>query len=213
LEKVRASMDRHRQCGFTLLEMLVALTVLGFLVIGLNEGIRTGFGIWSAHTRQIGGIAELDSTARLLRTLLGGIPLLPAAAANPRSLGLAISFSGAADQVAFVGDMPTGLGSRRRADIQLAVRSGRLVLLWKPHRHEQSNTVTHITETELLRDVAHVDFAYLASVGPNSTTTWVAQWNSPAIPQMIRIRLIFRRGDNRQWPDIIVSPQLSAPEM
>lgn len=31
-----------RQGGFTLLEMLVVVTVLGFLIIGLTQGVRTG---------------------------------------------------------------------------------------------------------------------------------------------------------------------------
>ena len=30
--------NRNRQAGFTLLEMLVALVVLGFLMVGLTEG-------------------------------------------------------------------------------------------------------------------------------------------------------------------------------
>src|SRR5204863_1581329 len=42
----------------TLLEMLVALTVLGFLMVGLNEGVRTGLGMWSRQARQIGRSAD-----------------------------------------------------------------------------------------------------------------------------------------------------------
>src|SRR5437868_3003631 len=88
---MRARTEVPRQGGFTLLEMLVALTVLGFLMVGLNEGVRTGLGIWRTQTRQISGMAELDSTARLMRSLFGGIPVAPAAAANPGSPAIAIA--------------------------------------------------------------------------------------------------------------------------
>jgi len=34
-----------RQSGFTLLEMIVVVTVLGFLMIGLTHGVRTGLAL------------------------------------------------------------------------------------------------------------------------------------------------------------------------
>jgi prepilin-type N-terminal cleavage/methylation domain-containing protein len=71
---VKRRIETKRKRGFSLLEMLVALTVLGLLMAGLNEGVRTGLGLWNAQTRHVGGIAQLDSTARLLRSLLVSIP-------------------------------------------------------------------------------------------------------------------------------------------
>jgi general secretion pathway protein J len=210
-------MVSRRQRGFTLLEMLVTLIVLGLLIIGLNGGVWTGLRIWGTQTRQIGTVAELDSAARLLRTLIGGIPLLPGTAANPGSPRHAISFSGTADQLEFVANMPTGLGGTRLADIILALRSGRLILLWKQHRHEQLGAVTADVETELLRGVARLEFGYWATIGAtigaNPTATWLSKWDSPAVPQLIRIRLTFGTGDSRSWPDLIVAPTLSSPDM
>jgi general secretion pathway protein J len=144
---MRARTEIRHQGGFTLLEMLVALTVLGFLMVGLNEGVRTGLGMWSRQARQIGSIAELDSTARILRSLIDGIPLAPAVPADPAGPSRVISFSGTADRLVFVGDMPTGLGTTRLADITLALRGEQLVLLWIPHRREQTATPLPPNET------------------------------------------------------------------
>ncbi len=108
---------RDQQAGFTLLEILVALVVFGFLFIGLNQGARTGFALWDAQARRIGETEELDATARVMRSLLTGIPILPVTAADTAPQAIAIT--GEADSLAFVGDLPTGLGATRRADITL----------------------------------------------------------------------------------------------
>jgi general secretion pathway protein J len=210
---MHARTEMRRQRGFTLLEMLVALTVLGFLMVGLNEGVRTGLGMWSREARQIGSIAELDSTARILRSLLGGIPLAPAVPADPTGSSHVIAFSGTADRLVFVGDMPTGVGTTRLADITLALRGEQLVLLWNPHRREQSATPAPPNETELLRGVARIEFAYWGTPDRDSPATWVTQWNGSAMPQLIRIRVSFPEGDRRHWPDMTVAPPVGLPQV
>ncbi len=200
---------RHR--GFSLLEMLVVLIVLGFLMLGLNQGVRTGLAFWTVQSRHIGGTAELDTTARVLRMLLAGLPIAPGASVNPGAPPLALSFAGTADHLAFVGDLPTGLGTLRRADIALELRGSRLVMAWSPHRHELASTRPVSTETELLHGVARLDLAYWGTAAPDAPASWLAQWDGPAIPQLIRIRLTFAKGDNRHWPDMIVAPQLWTP--
>jgi general secretion pathway protein J len=198
-----------RQAGFTLLEIIVALVVFGFLFVGLSQGTRTGFRLWDAQARRIGQTEELDATARTVRSLLTGIPILPVTAADisPRT----IAINGQANRLLFVGDLPTGLGATRRSDITLEDRAGRLILAWTPHRHEAAGAPPVVpTETELIRGVEHLEIAYFG--GPaGEPPVWRAQWPGPQFPLLIRIRLRFAKGDSRQWPDLITAPQLSTP--
>ncbi|MBV8889099.1 MAG: prepilin-type N-terminal cleavage/methylation domain-containing protein [Alphaproteobacteria bacterium] len=199
-----------RQGGFTLLEMTVSLALLGFLVVGLTQGVRSGTALWGAQSRHLDETANLDAAARLLRELLTGIP---AAATSGVGAGAgaaaAIGLKGEESQLAFVGDLPTGVGNMQRADITVLLRSDQLLLRWVPHRHEQSSAPPPVpTETELLQGVEQLQFAYWGQSALDAPAGWSGQWDGPAFPELVRVRLAFAKGDPRRWPDLIAAPQL-----
>jgi general secretion pathway protein J len=195
-----------RQSGFTLLEILVALVVLGFLMVGLTQGVRAGLTMWGAQTRRVGETADLDAGARVLRRLLSGISL-------PSAGGFLVAsstekFEALPDSLTFVGDLPTGFGTTRRADITLELHEGRLVLRWTPRRHELSIAPPpEPIETELIRGVQRFDLAYWGSPSPGEPAGWQSRWDRRDIPELIRVRLGFATGDRRRWPDLIAAPQ------
>ena len=193
-----------RQSGFTLLEVLVALAVLGLLVLGLSQGVRAGLALRQAQDRHLGNTAELDATMRLLRRTLSRLPALPDGNALLAS-DAGDAFAGEADRVSFVGDLPTGFGAARRADMTLIVRDGMLLLSWVPHRHAVAPAAPSAAETVLLRGVERLDLAYWGSPD-GEPAGWQARWAGPAAPELIRLRLRFQRGDPRHWPDLIVAP-------
>ncbi len=197
------------RAGFTLLEMLVVVVVLGFLAVGLTQGVRGGLALWNAQQRRIGETGDLDASGRVLRSLLTGV-----AAPTPSGFGPGAAIGGQikgdASHLSFVGDLPTGLGTTRRADITIELDGRRLVLRWTPHRHEiPFGPPPQPTVTELISGVSGLQISYWGSPAPDQPVQWQQQWDGTgAAPELIRIRLVFAKGDRRRWPDLIVAPEL-----
>ena len=145
------------QGGFTLLEILVALLVLGFLLLGLSEGVRFGLRAWDTETKLVDRGADMDAMERVLRGLI--------VAADPGDFNEQPPFHGTSHTVAFQSRLPTsGTGLvTRAADIGLGVDAKhRLVLRWSQHPHAERLTRPEPPhETVLLEGVDQVAFSYL----------------------------------------------------
>ena len=182
-----------KSAGFTLLEILVALLVLGFLIVGLTGAARYGLtaaGRQAALSDQRG---ELDAVDRTVRRIV--------ADADPQS-----PLVGAAGMLALVSALPAGARSTAQdAEIGLGVDARRrLVLRWTAHSSARPlGPAPAAQEVELLRDVQGIALSYWPAVGPGG---WRASWNDPTLPALIRLRVIFPDGDARRWPEIVVAP-------
>lgn len=189
----------RRDGGFTLLEVLVALVVLGFLMAGLAGGVRLGMLAWGAQDRAIAAHGELDAVDRALRHLIEQ--------ADPGDPTHAAGVGGGATRLALVTRLPAA--SDRAVEAALLVESGqRLVLRWTPRRFGRPiGPPPPAQQTELLGGVDAVQFAYWARSGEGG---WRSAWDNQDPPALIRIRLRFADA-TRRWPDIVAAPARERP--
>lgn len=192
------------QAGFTLLEILVALVVLGALLLALAQGTDFGLRAWTAQQRVLAAQGDVDAVDRALRRLVAN--------AEPASPLETAVFSGQAHTLAFRSVLPLGLaaaGTDGRATLGLGVDAEhRLVLRWAPYRHVvRIGPAPPAREEVLLRGVERIDLAY--GRAPQAGGGWVEAWAEPALPALVRLRIVF--ADRRAWPDIVVAPQREAP--
>ena len=194
-----------RDAGFTLLEILVALVVLGFLMVGLAEGTRFGLRAWETETALVDRGADMDATERLLRALIE--------TADPGDANEPVPFHGQPRTLSFVGRLPasaSGLGVTRNADMVLGVDAKRrLVLRWSPHPHaERLTRAEPPRETVLLEGVDHIAFGYAR--GPAPGGGWADTWDQqPMLPRLVRLTVTFPKDDRRHWPTLEAAPMLT----
>jgi general secretion pathway protein J len=187
--------------GFTLLEMLVALAVFGFLLAGLSQTVRFGLTAWRQDVRMTEGKTDLEAVDRTLRLIVEN--LSPGdEAAQPAINGSADTLTGVTQlRVPGSGPAPVPI------EAGLAVSGSRLVLHWRPHHHSiPVGPPPPPLETDLMTGVARLGIEYWQRPG-----IWVSDWHDPDLPLLIRFRVTLRGTDAPRWPDIVVAPLLSRP--
>jgi general secretion pathway protein J len=197
-----AMTDDTRQHGFTLLEILIALAVLGFLFVGLAQGIHFGLFAWATEARLTNGNDDFNTLDNALRRLIEAVE--PGDDYDP------VTFAAKRDGFDCITTLPNASGAMpgRRIQATLLVDADhRLVLRWQPSvRARRLRAPPALTETELLRGVSSVELSFWRPGGG-----WVSAWRSRDLPTLVRVRLHFPPGDVRHWPEIVAAPVLDRP--
>lgn len=191
--------------GFTLVELLVVMTLLSLVVLALGSSLRTMAQTQERLDASLTRTDELRVTDMFLRSILGRIaahkkPGIRAQGENP------FLFSGEASSISWIGVMPAGYGSGGRHFLQLKVEDdggeGALVLRYSPWIDDASPPNWASAKRHVIaKPIASMQLQYQdAAIEPPQ---WVAVWSSPdALPERVRVSLT---GQNGVWPAAVVA--------
>lgn len=201
--------DVSGEAGFTLVELLVAFTLLGFISIGLFGGLSFGFKVWQDGNARADHGQDAVVTQNLLRQIVGGV--YPFFVSDEPTRGH-VDFAGAADTMEFLGTAPMALAHSGRLRFRLFAdrRAGHVDLamtaipeLADPHSRPVATART------LLKNMTAVEFSYFGQGRADKAPRWRPDWaNELALPQLVRIRTA--GTDVSAWPELTIAPRVSA---
>jgi general secretion pathway protein J len=206
MTKPPAARSRRRGGGFTLLELLVAMTILSFISLLILSGLKFGAIVWKKGETASSNAESLDAAQNFLRHLL--------MTAYPKWVGTGpfdgrVLFDGEEHRIAFLAPPPEqfGPGPVMRFELGLS-HDGDLELLWSPGMLREDAPAK---SAALLHGVGSVQFGYFGRDIGGSTERWQPTWSGRASnPKLIRMQVTFPDHDRRVWPEFIIQPRVRA---
>jgi general secretion pathway protein J len=203
---------RRRQAGFTLVELLVAMTLLAFLSVALFGGLRFGAHSWEAVVKSSTERDEIASTQIFLRDRLSQLTL--PGSRRIRHINEDGSLFGDAKKVEFTAPWLSALslGGLYRFTLwheDFGNDDGQLMLRWQPAEadSEELEDLGDLAGERILLDgVTEFHLSYFGAAEEEAEPEWTEQWDNPggASPGLVRVHLEFA-DERRVWPDFIVA--------
>jgi general secretion pathway protein J len=194
-----ASRDRDHR-GFTLLEVLAALAVLGLILVALSLGVRFGQQALQTQTAAVAITNDVGPVDETLRFLIER--------AWPGATGTEARFLGSARTVSFRTQMPDSLasGRTRDADVTIGVDGAhQLYVDWLAWYRNWIVAKPRPARTALLSGVDHLELSYWDPALNLPPGNWVTAWEGTSVPRLLRIRIVFLPRSRARWPDIVVA--------
>jgi len=198
--------------GFTLVELLVGLSLMSLISLLLFGGFRFGLRAWEVGDDRIAAANEIEMAQHLLRRQL--------AEAQPVIIGsrpeaAPTLFQGDDAGVTFVGPLPAHRGVGGFYIFSVATREDRggrqLLLRWRRYRPDTvaGSDFDPKDESVLVNRIDSIAIEYFGQPSAAAPARWLQRWDGTlGLPQLLRLRVAFPRGDARRWPEFVVSPRL-----
>ncbi len=186
---------RLPSAGFTLIEVIIALAIFGFVLVGLAQSLRFGMAARGVEDRLAGNAAQLERMDRVLRRLIEQAS--PPASTDDKP------FAGEEHRLTLMTLLPDEpqTATTRHAQVAIGVDDkNRLVLRWTPHPNAVAiGPAPRMQEIVLAEGVERIDLAYHAGTAEGGK--WSKTWTDGPLPAVVQLHFVLPAGKHR-WPDM-----------
>ncbi len=198
----------RRSQGFTLLELLIGMTLVGFILSLLFAGLNLGTRSWEAgEQRMVTSSRQAVVVDFIRRAIEQTYPLRWRVGEEDR-----LAFAGEAESLRFVGTVAMHDGASGNHLIALDLVDGEtgrdLVMRWQlPDPGAPGFEPIEQAEPKvLIKAVKEMALAYFGAQSETEDPAWHDQWlDQKTPPELIRLQLTMENGET--WPDIVAAPR------
>lgn len=198
-----------RRRGFTLIEVLIALSMLSLLMLVLTAALR---GLGEVETRVEQRIVEADdhrATVQLLTDVLGRVSARRVSSLQQSGRSDAPFFEAAPQSLAWIGVMPARYGLGGRHYLRLSLERDQLVLRYAPWTGAPAFGAWDQAEGQVLAaPVQGLSLRYLEPVSGQWSEVWPPPGAGPnelsgtLLPDAVQIQV---HGAEPAWPPLVVA--------
>ena len=197
--------------GFTLLEVMLAMTLLSIMVVLLFSSLKIGAESWNKGESKIAEVNEKAVVYQFFKRHLPSIrPLWDDFSEDERSY----SFKGELDAFQFVSVFPV---SAARKGLQLfevvpdKSEKGVIKVIVSPFYPTIEDQQWEPEEVVLLENVEEFEVSYFGKEDSNSEAVWLDSWQEKEyLPTLLKIKIVLE--GHGYWPEMIFALKLAAME-
>ena len=185
---------KRRAAGFTMIELVLAMALLGAMMVLLYSGLAFALRSWDAGEANGRRIADRRIGENFLRREMA--ELFPMRFKDPMSVKVA--FEGGAQKLRFVSSRPAGITRGGLSLVGVEVETGA-----NPREHhlvmrrampddeaKDFGPLDRAERTVLIEDVDSVQFSYFGTENDFTDPRWYDTWPyAERIPRLVRIRI------------------------
>lgn len=197
--------QQHRN-GFTLLEVMLAMSLLSVMVVLLFASLRIAAQSWDAGENKITQVNEKAVVYHFFKRHLDTVlPLWDEFSDDERRF----SFSGDRDKIEFVSVFPASAGRKGLHIFEVGPdRRDKDVIIVKltPFYPTADNEAWEPEEVVLLEHVDGFEIAYYEQNQDDGV--WLDEWrDKELLPKLVKIKILLQ--DESYWPEMVFAPKLS----
>jgi general secretion pathway protein J len=208
---------RFQPKGFTLLELLIGLVLLGFTLALLFGGFRLATRAWNAIETRVERSTDEQAGLALIRRLIGSVQPLR----STRTVRQPLTFSGQPDRLAIVAPLTEAVGLRlivlsieaqtlARADSSRKQPGQQLVLREQALNYSAPHfdgLLPDLAGYRLIGDFSTAAFSYFGAMAPDAMPGWHGEWtDTEQLPKLVRLQI---NGEDGDPIDLIVATFVS----
>ena len=200
---------KRKLTGFTLIEVMLAMTLLSIMVVLLFSSLKIGAESWNKGESKIAQVNEKAVVYQFFKRHLPSVqPLWDEFSGDKRQF----SFQGERDKLQFVSVFPASSG---RKGLQLfdvifdKTDPGIVKVILKPFYPAIDNEEWQSEEVILLENVETFELAYFAKEDNSKDGVWGDNWQEKdSLPELVKIKI--ELVDKSYWPEMVFALRLAS---
>ncbi|CAD6878807.1 hypothetical protein [Methylomonas albis] len=214
-------LNRSSAKGFTLIEMLIALSLLSIMVALLFASLRIAAESWNSGEAKISEVNKKAVVYQFFKRHLSNtkpFPVIPDQQQNNQQQDLQdvpkLAFTGLPQSISFVSALPAASARKGLQVFHVGLdpqKPSTLKVALTPYRQTES-IPTDAEPVVILENLRHFKISYFGADTGNGdgTSGWVDEWQGQTtgqLPKLVKISIAL--SDDSFWPDMIFALKIT----